>query len=106
MNTNPSDNPSDAMLCPKCRITNTVEHDGGQWCPRCGAFAIPPDPRHTAHIQTSRPTRTSPLLATTEARATMPRCATCGRPVDTGVYDDGEWLCDGCIAGYVEKDDI
>ena len=112
MNTNPSDNPSGVTLCPKCKITHTIEHDGGQWCSRCGAFAIPPDPRHTAHIQTARPPRTSPFgnsRAAAGTRTTMPRCVKCGGPGDTGdgIYDDGEWLCGGCIAGYVERaDDI
>lgn len=105
MKTSPSDNPSNMTLCPKCKITHTIEHDGGQWCPRCGAFAISPDPRHTADIQ-----RTSPFgnsRAGAGARATMPRCAKCGGPGDTGdgIYDDGEWLCGGCIASYIESAD-
>ncbi|HKR60765.1 MAG TPA: hypothetical protein VJS64_13675 [Pyrinomonadaceae bacterium] len=105
---NPSDNPSDVMICPRCKITQTIEHDGGQWCSRCGAFAIPPDPRHTAHIQTAQPR--SPLVgsrAEAGTRADAPLCARCGGPGDTGdgIYDDGEWLCGGCIAGYVERAD-
>jgi len=71
MNANLSDNPSERMLCPKCKITHTIEHNDGQWCPRCGSFAIPPDPRHTAHIQTTRPSRASSfdsLRATAGAR--------------------------------------
>jgi hypothetical protein len=45
MNTTPSDNLSEGMLCPKCKITDTIEHNDGQWCPRCGSFAIPPTQR-------------------------------------------------------------
>jgi hypothetical protein len=112
MKTSPDDNSSDVTLCPKCKTIHTIEHDGGQWCPRCGAFAIPPDPRHTAHIQTAQPQRTSRFGdwgGVAGARAAMPRCVKCGGPGDTGdgIYDDGEWLCGGCIAGYVERvDDI
>ncbi len=105
MNTNQSDNRSDRMLCPKCKITHTIEHNDGQWCPRCGSFAIPPDPRHTAHIQTERPSRKSaPLFRPTAgARVAGPRCARCGERGDTGdaIYEDGEWLCGACIAGLI-----
>jgi hypothetical protein len=112
MNTNPPEDPSEGMLCPKCKITQTIEHNDGQWCPRCGSFGIPPDPRHTAHIQTKQPSRTSSfgsLRAIAGVLAAGPRCARCGGPSDTGdgTYDDGEWLCGSCIAGYVERaDDI
>ena len=80
---------------------------------RCGSFAIPPDPRHTAHIQTELPSRASSFfnLQTTAAAsaAAGPLCASCGGSGDTGdgIYDDGEWLCGGCIAGLLERaDDI
>lgn len=109
MDIKPGDNPSEGMLCPKCKITQTIEHNDGQWCPRCGSFAIPPDPRHTAHIQTKQPLHTNSLFSSgaAGARAAGPRCARCGGRGDTGdgIYDDGEWLCGGCIAGYVERAD-
>lgn len=50
--------PGGAIPLPDDAI-HTIEHNDGQWCPRCGSFAIRPDPRHTAHIQTKRPSRTS-----------------------------------------------
>src|SRR4030095_9719676 len=105
MNTTPN-NPSEGRLCPKCKITKTIEHNDGQWCPRCGSFAIPPDPRHTAHIPTKRPSRTSSLIslrATAGAGAVGPLCVRCGGPGDTGdgIYDDGDWICGGCIADYL-----
>ena len=70
----------------------------------------PPDPRHTAHIQTERPSRTSSfvrLRATAETTAAGPLCASCGGPGDTvdGIYEDGEWLCGGCSAGLLERAD-
>lgn len=106
MTTSPSHNPSEGMLCPKCKTTHTIEHNDGEWCPRCGSFAIPPDPRHTAHIQTKRPSRTSSFVnLRTTAGVAGPLCASCGGPGDTGdgIYEDGEWLCGGCIAGLLER---
>ena len=104
MNMNHSDNPSEGMLCPKCKITKTIEHNDGQWCPRCGSFALPPDPRHTAHIQTNPPAHTRSFVNSREraARSGGPICIRCGGPGDTGdgSYDDGEWICGGCIAGF------
>lgn len=41
-------------MCPICN-TKTVEHNGGQWCPLCGVFTTPPDPRHTAHVRSAEP---------------------------------------------------
>jgi hypothetical protein len=41
---------STPAICPRCRTTETIEHNGGHWCPRCGRFAIPPDPRYTANL--------------------------------------------------------
>src|SRR5262245_2400693 len=91
-----------STLCPKCKTTATIAHNGGQWCPHCGAFATPPDPQLTKHIQTPGP-RQSPFLAPSSegTRAGMPRCCKCQQPVDilTGLYDDGEWLCGYCILG-------
>ena len=29
---------NDAALCPRCRSTPTIEHEGRQWCSHCGAF--------------------------------------------------------------------
>lgn len=29
---------SHAALCPRCRTTQTVEHEGRQWCSTCGTF--------------------------------------------------------------------
>lgn len=106
MNTKPGSNqPADATLCPKCKKT-TVAHNGGQWCPTCGAFATPPDLRDTAHIQSEQPPLRSPFLMLREEeaeRAALPRCCKCLQPIDdlgSAVYDDDEWLCGYCIASY------
>ncbi len=41
-------------VCPTCQKSDTVEHNGGQWCPTCGIFVIPPSPEIVAAIK-SRP---------------------------------------------------
>ena len=45
------------------------------------------------------------LQATAGASAAGPRCASCGGTGNTGdaIYEDGEWLCGGCIAGLLEE---
>jgi hypothetical protein len=106
MNTIPDENqPAGKIVCPRCKTTRTIAHNGGEWCPDCGAFAKPPDPCHTAHIQSTHASAQQPFLdlqADAEAVAAMPRCCKCQQPVDncSGVYDDGDWLCGNCIAGY------
>jgi hypothetical protein len=111
MNTTPSDNRPKECSARSARLLIPL-HNDGQWCPRCGSFAISPDPRHTAHIQTKRPSRTSSFVSlrvTAGVRAAGPISAGCGGPGDTGdgIYDDGDWLCGGCIAGLLERaDDI
>ena len=100
MNSHSSSNqPADTNLCPKCKATKTVAHNGGQWCPLCGEFVTPPDFRDTKHIQTKQSTPSIP-----EVHGGTPRCARCMQPVDvcSGVYDDGEWLCGHCIASYAD----
>ena len=101
----PGSQGSTGTICPRCKTTKTVPHNGGQWCPTCGAFASPPDPRHTAHIDTAQSEGNRPFLdlqAEAERLAAAPRCWRCQQPVDigSGVYDDGEWLCGNCIAGF------
>lgn len=33
-----------AVVCPRCRMSSTIEQHGGRWCTNCGCFAAPPDP--------------------------------------------------------------
>lgn len=88
---------TEAQACPRCK-TATMEHNGGRWCSRCGAFAVPPDLRRTAHLQPTSPPPRPPLMELGAQRA-GPRCVRCGGEVDvlSGIYDDGEWLCGGCF---------
>ena len=82
-------------LCPKCKNTKTVEHNGGQWCPICAKFAVPPTSRHKAYFRASTQsslTKPKPILLT---------CSCCGQKdsMGDGLYDDGEWICGGCLSG-------
>ena len=50
--TKPKAPKNDAALCPRCRTTPTIEHEGRQWCSHCGAFttgrtSYPPPPAKT-----------------------------------------------------------
>ena len=38
----PKVNPAAKGDCPKCQTTNTIEHNGGKWCPHCAEFITPP----------------------------------------------------------------
>ena len=40
-----------------------------------------------------------------QQQALLVHCASCGGPGNTGdgIYEDGEWLCGGCIAGLLER---
>jgi hypothetical protein len=72
-------------------------HNDGLWCPPCGRFVVDPDPRYTAHIVARDVT--VPRLSSLSNLV----CAYCHQREDMsdGIYDDGEWMCGGCVAGYV-----
>jgi PIN domain len=88
-------------VCPHCRKTKTIEHYGGRWCSNCGSFATPPDP---ALLPSNQPEYRDHArrLARAQRERHEPVCDWCHRPKDmsTGIYDDGEWMCGDCIAGY------
>ena len=90
----------DVVVCPFCKKASTVEHHGGHWCSNCGRFA-------TLQIQSScRPTRRATESQSGTGMKTMPstRCGWCNQNTDMtgGIYDDGEWMCGGCIARYAK----
>lgn len=90
----------DRTVCPKCLKASTIEHHGGRWCSNCGSFAVSPDPsRLPSATLGNRDQRRSPLAERTEIMAT---CSWCHQQKDmsTGIYDDGEWMCGDCGAGY------
>lgn len=95
-------------VCPKCRVTTMIEHKGRLWCPRCGMFSTPPPPdrddypltfaefqRHTTQTQGTNDRSAASVL----------KCSRCHGPTDvlSGVYDDGEGLCGGCISYYADR---
>ncbi|MBL8517302.1 MAG: hypothetical protein JNM76_10085 [Betaproteobacteria bacterium] len=93
-------------VCPRCKKAKTIEHHGGRWCTNCGSFASPPDPALLPSNQLSR--RAEPrnvfadLIGRETNRQSQTMCDWCYQPMEmlSGIYDDGEWMCGGCIAGY------
>lgn len=85
--------------CTRCGKASCVEHLGGQWCSHCGHFSRSPDPQQMPSLQAKYRETTKesygyvPLLST---------CAWCHQRTDMsgGIYDDGEWMCPGCISRY------
>ena len=94
------------VVCRRCGKSSTIEHHGGQWCTNCGSFASPPDPKQLPSQQPGfRESRRGPivgLLAREQERSRLPECGWCHQRVvmGDGIYDDGEWMCGGCIARY------
>ena len=94
------------LICRKCKNTATIEHHGGRWCPTCGLFASPPDPallpsQTPRHLEPNR--RLSSDLAFQDRQHSGSLvCGWCHEESDMtgGIYDDGEWMCGGCIAQY------
>jgi hypothetical protein len=94
------------VVCRRCRKSSTIEHCGGQWCANCGSLASPPDPKQLPSQQPGiRDNRRSPsvgLMERQHERSRLPECGWCQKRVDMGdgIYDDGEWMCGGCIARH------
>jgi hypothetical protein len=87
---------SDEVVCCRCKRICTVELHGGRWCARCGCFASPPDP---ALLPSKQPSYVEPVPREIHSRAFALVCGWCNQPADMshGIYDDGEWMCGGCI---------
>lgn len=96
----------DLTVCPRCRKTSTIEHHGGRWCSNCGSFAVRPDPSRlpsaTLGGQGSRNSPMHELLKREHRHRSLPVCGWCHQQKDMsmGIYDDGEWMCGDCVAGY------
>ena len=89
----------DLVLCPHCKKASTIEHHGGHWCSNCGKFATPPDPKL---LPSNRKGYREPERFRYEDSAIYSECGWCHQKTDMtgGIYDDGEWMCGGCIARY------
>jgi hypothetical protein len=88
------------LVCRRCGKSCTVEHHGGRWCINCGSFARPPDPQLLPSNQPGyRESTRAPLGGSTGCLV----CSWCQQPsgMGDGIYDDGEWMCGGCIAQFV-----
>ena len=94
-----------AVVCRHCGKSSTIEHHGGHWCSNCGRFATPPDP---ALLPSNQPGfreaqrqrgRFSGFEAAGPRERSSLRCDWCRQPMEVGdgIYDDGEWMCWGCI---------
>lgn len=99
---------SELTVCPRCNKSSTIEHHGGRWCSNCGCFAAPPNPEllPSAHMNAKRsdqrPYRARlPWVSSTNDRGSL-ECSWCHQLSDMtgGIYDDGEWMCGQCVAGY------
>lgn len=91
-----------AIVCDRCKGTSTIEHNGGRWCSICGTFARPPDPLlEPSHRVGYR----DPSRVSHEDFRRNQVCGWCHQVTDVGdgVYDDGEWMCGGCIAGFTDE---
>ncbi len=97
-----------SVVCRRCGKSSTIEHHGGQWCTNCGSFASPPDQRLLPSRQPGfRENGRDPLFGSFDSEMAKSRklqCAWCHQRVDMcdGIYDDGEWMCGGCVAGYAQ----
>jgi ribosomal protein S27AE len=88
------------IVCARCGKTSTIEHHGGRWCTNCGRFASPPDP---ALLPSNQPGyREVRGMSVSGVRGSTIVCDWCHQPSDMsdGIYDDGEWMCGGCVAGH------
>lgn len=88
------------VVCPFCKKASTIEHHGGRWCSNCGRFAIAPDPKL---LPSNQKGYKEPERDGYEDSAIYSECGWCHQRTDMtgGIYDDGEWMCGGCIARYV-----
>jgi hypothetical protein len=86
----------DVVVCQHCRKASTIEHHGGLWCSNCGRFATPPDPRL---LPSNQPGFVEAVRDWEEDHGTMGKCGWCHQHIDMtgGIYDEGEWMCAGCI---------
>lgn len=91
------------VVCRRCRKASTIEHHGGRWCTNCGCFASPPDAKLLPSCQPGF-VASADMHPYRHRRHTehTTQCGWCHQRCDMsgGIYDDGEWMCGGCISRY------
>jgi hypothetical protein len=94
------------VVCGRCNKASTIEHHGGCWCTNCGSFARPPDPnllpsRYPGYREPSGRSLGGAVMRDRQRSGAL-ACGWCHEYVDMadGIYDDGEWMCGGCVARY------
>ena len=88
------------VVCRRCGQSKTIDMYGGRWCTNCGTYATPPDP---GQLPSNRPGYREPIRTSlTAAPRAQLVCVWCHQATDVsdGIYDDGDWMCGGCIAQY------
>lgn len=88
------------VLCGRCGKASTIEHHGGRWCSNCGCFSRPPNP---TQLPSNRIGYREAQKADFFGGSIFGECAWCHqrRDMTGGIFDDGEWMCSDCIAGYM-----
>ncbi|MES2279873.1 MAG: PIN domain-containing protein [Pseudomonadota bacterium] len=91
----------DLIACPRCHKAKTIDLHGGKWCVNCGSFASPPDP---AQLPSNQQGFIEVKGRSLQHDVILTLCSSCNQRTDMtgGIYDDGEWICGDCIAGYIE----
>ena len=89
----------DLIICRRCKKASTIPHHGGHWCSNCGRFATSPDPKL---LPSNQPGFVEVENDWEDAGGMIAECGWCHQKTDMtgGIYDDGEWMCGGCIARY------
>lgn len=90
------------IICDRCKGANTIEHNGGRWCSICAVYSRPPDPLLLPSNQVGY---RDPSRVAHENFRLDQVCGWCHQVSDmrVGIYDDGEWMCGVCIAGYTDQ---
>lgn len=91
---------TETIVCGYCGKASTIEHYGGHWCSNCGRFATPADQNQLPSNQIGY---LEPKKSDYYDSRILGQCGWCHQKKDMsdGIYDDGEWMCGECIAGYI-----
>ncbi|MGO4326305.1 PIN domain-containing protein [Cupriavidus sp. 2TAF22] len=95
----------ETTACRRCHKVSTIAHYGGRWCTNCGCFASPPDRKQLPSSQAGfaeREGQRGGRHLTDRQQGILAVCGWCNCRGDMtgGIYDDGEWMCAGCVGRY------